>query len=76
MNLITQTRNGNLPLIRDFIEQEFVESSGTVLIKGRVNLVERLGQITEQYQQAQQNSAIHSLPCPLPTLPSMLRQMT
>jgi len=57
VNLITQTSKGSLGLIRDFLEQEFLESSETVLIKGRVNLVERLTQIVEQYQIMEQNNA-------------------
>jgi two-component system sensor histidine kinase VicK len=58
VGLITETSKGGLRLIRDFLEQEFIESSKPALIKGRINLVERLRQITEQYQLSQQNSAI------------------
>lgn len=58
VDLITQTSRGSLRLIRDFLEQEFRESVETALIKGRVNLVERLSQIIGQYQVSQQNSAI------------------
>jgi two-component system sensor histidine kinase VicK len=58
VDLITQTSRGSLRLIKDFLEQEFTESADTALIKGRVNLVERLSQIIEQYQVSQQNNAI------------------
>jgi two-component system sensor histidine kinase VicK len=58
VGLITQTSKGSLRLIRDFLEQEFIESTETALIKSRVNLVEKLSQITEQYQISQQNSTV------------------
>ncbi|MBD0257449.1 MAG: PAS domain-containing sensor histidine kinase [Cytophagales bacterium] len=58
VNLITETSRGSLRLIRDFLEQEFIESSETALIKGRVNLTERLRQIAEQYRISQQNSSV------------------
>ncbi len=57
VNLITQTSKSSLRLIRDFLEQEFLESADTALIKGRVNLVERFTQIIEQYQITEQNNA-------------------
>jgi two-component system sensor histidine kinase VicK len=57
VGLITETSKGSLRLIKDFLEQEFLESSETALIKGRVNLMEKLTQIVEQYQITGQNSA-------------------
>ncbi len=58
VGLITQTSRDSQRLIRDFLDQEYMESADTALIKGRVNLVERLGQIVAQYQATQQNSTI------------------
>ncbi len=58
VGLITETSKGGLRLIRDFLEQEFIESSQTALLKNRVNLMERFTQIVEQFQVTQQNSAI------------------
>jgi two-component system sensor histidine kinase VicK len=56
VSLITETSRGSLHLIRDFLEQEFLESAGTALIKSRVNLVEKFGLIIEQFQVTQQTS--------------------
>ncbi len=58
VGLITETSRGSLRLIRDFLEQEFLESAETPLLKNRVNLMERFRQIVEQYQATQQNMAI------------------
>jgi two-component system sensor histidine kinase VicK len=57
VSLITQTSKGSIRLIKDFVEQEFLESSQTALITGRVNIVEKLREIMGQYQDSQQNSA-------------------
>jgi two-component system sensor histidine kinase VicK len=57
VGVITETSRDGLRLIRDFLRQEFLESSGTALVKSRVNLTERLGHIIEQYQIAGQNTA-------------------
>jgi len=55
INIIRETSKGSLRLIRDFIEQEFLESSETTLLKSRVNIVEILGEVIEQYRASQQN---------------------
>lgn len=57
VGVITATSRDSLRLIRDFLKQEFLESSGTSLLKSRVNLTERLGQIIEQYQVSGLNAA-------------------
>ena len=44
-------------LIRDFIKQEFLETSQVSLVKVRVDLIERLRSIIEQYQHSQLNMA-------------------
>jgi two-component system sensor histidine kinase VicK len=57
IGLITKTSKGSLRLIRDFVNQEFLESSETALIKGRANIVEKIQELIEQYQESQQNAA-------------------
>ncbi|CAA9334877.1 MAG: Phosphate regulon sensor protein PhoR (SphS) [uncultured Cytophagales bacterium] len=56
VGLITETSRSGLRLIKDFLEQEFLESAATALIKNRVNLVEKLTLLVEQYQVTVQNS--------------------
>ncbi len=56
VGVITQISRDSQRMIRDFLDQEHTESAETALIKGRVNLVVRLGQIIEQYQVSQQNN--------------------
>lgn len=58
IDLITQTSKGSLRLIQDFLNQEFLESAEAAIIKDRVNIVEKLREVVEQYQNSQQNSSI------------------
>ena len=58
VGLITETSRSGLRLIKDLIDQEFLESSETALIKSRVNLVERFTLLIEQYQASAQNTAL------------------
>lgn len=58
LEIITQTSKGSLRLLKDFIEQEFLESTEANLVKGRVNMVERLQEIVTQYQDTQQSTNI------------------
>jgi two-component system, OmpR family, sensor histidine kinase VicK len=58
INIITETSKRSLRLIQDFVEQEFLESIEANLVKGRVNIVERLQEIVSQYQDSQQSTAI------------------
>lgn len=57
VGLITKTSKNSLRMIRDFVEGEFLESSETALIKGRVNIVEKLREVIEQFQGSQQTMA-------------------
>ena len=58
VGLITETSRSGLRLIRDFLEQEFLESAATVLLKSRVNLVEKCTLLVEQYQASSQSTAL------------------
>jgi two-component system sensor histidine kinase VicK len=58
VDLITQTSKGGIRLIQDFVTQEFLESSETELITGRINIVKKLREVVEQYEATQQNSKI------------------
>ncbi|MBC7920169.1 MAG: PAS domain-containing sensor histidine kinase [Ferruginibacter sp.] len=57
MGLITETSERSVRLIREFVSREFLESSETALIRSRVNIVEKIREVTDQYQHSQQNSA-------------------
>ncbi|MDJ1480930.1 PAS domain-containing sensor histidine kinase [Cytophagaceae bacterium YF14B1] len=54
IDLITQTSKRSIKIIRDFIEQEFLESAESDLVKTRVNLVEIVGQMLEEMQRSEQ----------------------
>ncbi len=57
IQLIQNTASSGVHLIRDFIKQEFLETSQVSLVKVRVDLIERLRSIIEQYQHSQLNMA-------------------
>jgi two-component system sensor histidine kinase VicK len=57
IHLIENTANSGVHLIRDFIKQEFLETSQVSLNKVRVDLIERLRLVIEQYQHSQFNMA-------------------
>jgi two-component system sensor histidine kinase VicK len=58
VGLITKTAKGSIHLIQDFVAQEFLESSQMALITARLNMVERLREIVEQYQDSQQTTKV------------------
>jgi two-component system sensor histidine kinase VicK len=55
--LISQMAKRNIHLIREFVKQEFLESSSAEVIKLRVDLVAKTREVIEQYQAAEQNIA-------------------
>jgi two-component system sensor histidine kinase VicK len=57
IHLIGNTANSGVNLIRDFVKQEFLETSKVSLVKVRVDLIEKLRLIIEQYQNSQQQIA-------------------
>ncbi|WP_347158973.1 PAS domain-containing sensor histidine kinase [Pontibacter chitinilyticus] len=54
VDIIQASSKNSLQLIRDFVNQEFLESSNTSLIKRRVNLVEKVQEVIEQYKDGKQ----------------------
>jgi two-component system sensor histidine kinase VicK len=57
IDLIVQTSQHGVRLIADFIDQEFLESSEVTLMKGRFNLVEKIQEVIDAYQNAQREGA-------------------
>ncbi len=53
IEMINRISTSGVHLIRDFVKQEFLESSQVRLLKSRVELVEKLQLQIEQYQQSQ-----------------------
>lgn len=50
IEMITEASKQGVQLIRDFVHQEFLESAQADLIKKRIDLVNKLKQVIEQYQ--------------------------
>jgi two-component system sensor histidine kinase VicK len=53
ISLIHNSASGGVHLIRDFVKQEFLETSQVRLVKVRVELIEKLRLIIDQYQHSQ-----------------------
>lgn len=53
--LIEKTCARNVKLIRDFVAQEFLESANVDLIKQRVDLIEKIGEVIEQYKNSERD---------------------
>jgi two-component system sensor histidine kinase VicK len=52
VDLISRMAKRNIHLIRDFVKQEFLESSSVEVVKLRVDLVAKTREVIEQYQSA------------------------
>ena len=57
VDLISRMAKRNIHLIRDFVKQEFLESSSVEVVKLRVDLVAKTREVIEQYQASEQNIA-------------------
>lgn len=53
IRIIRESTSRSIRLIRDFIQQEFLESSSSGMVKRRVNLVEEISHIIEQYKEGE-----------------------
>ncbi|MFD2513476.1 ATP-binding protein [Pontibacter locisalis] len=53
LRIIYESSARSVRLIRDFVDQEFIESTNPGLIKIRMNLVEKLKEIVEEYVEAE-----------------------
>ncbi|AKD04622.1 PAS domain-containing sensor histidine kinase [Pontibacter korlensis] len=51
IRIIRESSARSVRLIRDFVQQEFLESSNTDMVKRRVDLVKRIQDIIEQYKE-------------------------
>lgn len=51
--IISESSARSIRLIRDFVQQEFLESSKVTLVKRRVNVVEKVREVIEQYKQGE-----------------------
>ncbi|PRY05015.1 two-component system sensor histidine kinase VicK [Pontibacter ummariensis] len=49
IRIIRDSSEKSIRMIRDFVEQEFLSSSNTGVIKRRVNLIEKVKEVMEQY---------------------------
>jgi two-component system sensor histidine kinase VicK len=56
--MISNISKSNIKLIREFVNQEFLESAGVKLIKRRVELIESVRNLTENYIAMQSELAI------------------
>ncbi|MEJ8802088.1 PAS domain-containing sensor histidine kinase [Pontibacter sp. H249] len=50
VQIIRKSSAQSVKLIRDFVQQEFLESANAGMFKRRVDLVEKIGEIIEQYK--------------------------
>lgn len=50
IRIISESSARSVRLIRDFVQQEFLESSNAGMVKRRVNLVEKIQEIIEEYK--------------------------
>jgi two-component system sensor histidine kinase VicK len=57
VDLISRMAKRNIHLIREFVKQEFLESSSVELIKQRVDIVKIIGDLIQQYKIAELNIA-------------------
>lgn len=55
VKMIAETSKRAISLIREFVQQEFLESVQVNLIKKRVDIVKELGEVMDQYQNSQQD---------------------
>ncbi|QHL86676.1 PAS domain-containing protein [Nibribacter ruber] len=53
--LIYKTSVRSIQMIRDFVKQEFLESSNAGMMKVRLNLAEKIQEVVEQYQEGERN---------------------
>ena len=64
ISIIQRSSKHGMQLIQEFIKQEFLEATGTEVIKRRVDMVAAIREFIEEYQQTQQitGKTFHYLP--------------
>ncbi len=55
IRIIRESSERSVRLIRDFVQQEFLESSHSGLLKKRINLVSKVDNIIEQYKEGEKH---------------------
>ena len=55
ISIIRESSARSIQLIRDFVQQEFLESSNSGMVKKRVNLVEKVREVIEQYKEGEEH---------------------
>lgn len=58
ISMITKISQSSIKLIRDFLDQEFLESAGVKLAKTRVDLIKKISLTTEEYFEMQKEMQI------------------
>ncbi|PTX15033.1 two-component system sensor histidine kinase VicK [Pontibacter mucosus] len=53
IRMISESSGKSIRLIRDFVHQEFLSASNTGVVKRRVNLVEKVREVMEQYREGE-----------------------
>ncbi|WP_316799526.1 ATP-binding protein [Pedobacter frigidisoli] len=59
LNLISRSSKKGIAMIQDLIRKEFLESVGVEIVRCRVNLVEKLNQLFEEYKTGEMMMNIH-----------------
>ncbi|AMM52481.1 phosphate regulon sensor protein PhoR [Rufibacter sp. DG15C] len=59
INLIYKTSARSIQMIREFVKQEFLESSNADMFKVRLNLVEKLKEVVDQYKEGESHINKH-----------------
>lgn len=54
IRIIRESSEKSILMIREFVQQEFLSSANTGVVKRRVNLVEKMGEIMEQYKNGEE----------------------
>ncbi|MGA9649159.1 PAS domain-containing sensor histidine kinase [Pedobacter sp.] len=53
LDLISRSAKKGISMIQDMIRKEFLESIGVEMVKSRVNLIEKINQLLEEYKQGE-----------------------
>ncbi|WP_017731348.1 PAS domain-containing sensor histidine kinase [Nafulsella turpanensis] len=57
LDIISQTSSRSIRMIREFVKQEFLASANSAFVKKRVNIVERIHEIIDQYRNSEEEVA-------------------
>ena len=57
IEMISRTSERSIVLIHEFLKQEFLESAHTILVRKRVDIVQLIDEVIQQYKSAEKNIA-------------------